>query len=219
MIIRWYWCGVLGELYSGANETRYALDVQGVINWLNGGDVPTTIRDFNFSPIRLLTLQSRLSAAYKGIMALLMKKGSLDFITGSPIELPTYFHKKIDIHHIFPTAYCMRRSLNPEKWNCIINKAPLSARTNEILGGHAPTTYIRTIENEPNIDPLKIDHFFESHLIDPDLIRSDNFKNFISKRAALILNLIEDATEKQIAGRDSEEVMVAFEGANLLILD
>jgi uncharacterized protein with ParB-like and HNH nuclease domain len=26
-IIRWYWCGVLGELYGGANETRYALDI------------------------------------------------------------------------------------------------------------------------------------------------------------------------------------------------
>jgi hypothetical protein len=215
MIIQWYWCGVLGELYGGANETRYALDVQGVINWLDGGDVPTTIRDFNFSPTRLLTLQSRLSAAYKGIMAILMKEGCLDFITGSPIELATYFHKKIDIHHIFPAAYCKRENLNFNKWNSIINKAPLSARTNEILGGHPPTTYIRTIENEHHIEPSKLDHFFRSHLIEPDHIRSNNFKDFISRRAALILNIIEDATGKQIAGRDSEEVRVAFEGANL----
>lgn len=215
MIIQWYWCGVLGELYGGANETRYALDVQGVIDWLNGGNVPTTIRDFNFSPTRLLTLQSRLSAAYKGIMALLMKEGSLDFITGSPIELITYFHKKIDIHHIFPAAYCKRENLNFNKWNSIINKAPLSARTNEILGGHAPTTYIKKIENDHHIEPSMLDHFFKSHLIEPDLIRSNNFSDFISNRAALLLNLIEDVTGKQIAGRDSEEVRVAFEGANL----
>jgi len=42
-IIQWYWCGVFGELYGGANETRYALDISGVINWLDGGEVPATI--------------------------------------------------------------------------------------------------------------------------------------------------------------------------------
>ena len=34
-IMQWYWCGVLGELYGGANETRYALDITGVLSWLN----------------------------------------------------------------------------------------------------------------------------------------------------------------------------------------
>ena len=225
MIIRWYWCGVLGELYGGANETRYALDVQGVINWLNGGDVPVSIRDLNFSPTRLLTLQSRLSAAYKGIYALLMKKGCLDFINGEPIEIATYNqgkdNDKIDIHHIFPEAYCKTQGYDREKWNSIINKAPLSARTNGILGGHAPAIYIRTIEDKHNIEPSKLDHYFESHLIDPDLIRydPDKFEEFISSRAVLLLNLIEDATGKQIAGRDSEEVIAAFNGANLIRRD
>lgn len=134
-IIRWYWCGVFGELYGGANETRYALDVQGVINWFNGGEILNTIRDSNFSSTRLLTLQSRLSAAYKGIAALLMKRGSRDFISGDPIELATYFHKSIDIHHIFPSAYCRKQKFEGKKWNSIINKAPLSRRTNEIIGG------------------------------------------------------------------------------------
>jgi len=211
MIMRWYWCGVLGELYGGANETRYALDVQGVIGWLNGGDIPVTVRDFNFSPIRLLTLQTRLSAAYKGINALLMNKGCLDFINGDPIEISTYSNKKIDIHHIFPEAYCKKEGLDHgDKWNSIINKTPLSKETNDILGGHAPTIYIRKIEDKHNIESSKLNRFFESHLIDPNLIRSDNFADFISCRAALILNMIEDATGKQIAGRDSEEVVAAF---------
>ena len=30
-LARWYWCGVLGELYGSANETRYALDIQNFI--------------------------------------------------------------------------------------------------------------------------------------------------------------------------------------------
>lgn len=37
-ISRWYWCGVLGEMYGGANETRYTNDVRGVMDWINNGN-------------------------------------------------------------------------------------------------------------------------------------------------------------------------------------
>ncbi len=67
-LARWYWCGVFGELYGGANETRYALDLPEAIRWIDGGEEPRTVRDANFDPTRLLSLQSRLSAAYKGLM-------------------------------------------------------------------------------------------------------------------------------------------------------
>jgi hypothetical protein len=36
------------------------------MNWLDGGDLPKTIVDSYFNPMRLLMLQTRRSAAYKG---------------------------------------------------------------------------------------------------------------------------------------------------------
>ena len=73
-IKQWYWCGVFGELYGSANETRYVNDVVGVMEWIiNNGPVPKTVQEAYFNPTRLLTLQSRQSAAYKGIMALILK--------------------------------------------------------------------------------------------------------------------------------------------------
>jgi hypothetical protein len=115
MLARWYWSGVFGELYGGANETRYSLDLPEVMRWINGGAEPRTVRDANFSPTRLLSLQSRLSAAYKGLMAQLMQIGSRDFLSGDPLELATYFDLAIDIHHIFPRTYCERKQLpNPD---------------------------------------------------------------------------------------------------------
>lgn len=211
-IIQWYWSGVFGELYGGANETRYALDISGVINWLDGGDVPATIRDANFTPTRLLTLQTRISAAYKGLMALLMKKGSKDFLSGDPIELTTYFDNNIDIHHIFPATYCQNQKLDPQKWNSIVNKAALSSRTNRILGGHKPSTYIQTIQRQYRVDPARLDDILKSHLIDPSSLRIDDFAGFILKRAGLLLDLIQDATGKTIVGKDSEETLMAFGG-------
>jgi hypothetical protein len=33
-LARWFWCGVLGELYGGAVETRIANDVEELLNWI-----------------------------------------------------------------------------------------------------------------------------------------------------------------------------------------
>jgi len=103
-VLQWYWCGVFGELYGGATETRFARDLPDVVEWIetDTGQFPGTITDANFSPQRLLTLRTRNSAAYKGIHSILMRDGGEDFRTGETIGDQTYFDDRIDIHHIFP---------------------------------------------------------------------------------------------------------------------
>lgn len=209
-LARWYWCGVFGELYGGANEARFANDVQDVPAWLDGGTEPRTIRDSNFAPTRLLTLQTRLSAAYKGLMIQLMQEGSCDFISGDPIQLTTYFETAVDIHHVFPRAYCESKGLPRQKWNSIINKTPLSLRTNRILGGDRPSVYLNRVARDKGVFRESMDAILHTHMIDPVLLRADDFDNFIVSRARALLDLIEKATGKPISGRDSEEVVKAF---------
>ena len=63
-LLRWYWSGVLGELYGGALETRIANDVDDLLQWiLHNGPEPRTVQDATFNPDRLDRLTSRLSAA------------------------------------------------------------------------------------------------------------------------------------------------------------
>ncbi len=208
-IKQWYWCGVFGELYGSANETRYVNDVVGVMKWLEGGDLPKTIVDSYFNPMRLLMLQSRRSAAYKGIMALIMKNNSRDFISGQAMSLALYKASGIDIHHIFPRSYCQKQGYDSLKWDSIINKTPISYSTNRELGGAAPSVYLA------RIDKKKVEHgdlreFLSSHWIDMDDCLSDDFEHFIVHRARKILDAIASATGKPISGRDSEEVKNTF---------
>ncbi|HLV09790.1 MAG TPA: DUF262 domain-containing protein, partial [Halanaerobiales bacterium] len=85
-LMQWFWCGVFGELYGSANETRYALDLPQVVDWLkNNGPDPKTIYDAHFSPSRLHTLRTRNSAAYKGIYALFMADGARDWLSAENI--------------------------------------------------------------------------------------------------------------------------------------
>ncbi|MCI3923509.1 DUF262 domain-containing protein [Paenibacillus sp. TRM 82003] len=211
-VSQWFWSGVFGELYGGANESRFAFDVPEVIDWIQGGGLPRTIRDASFSPIRLSSLQSRLSAAYKGLMALLMKEGSRDFLTDAPIEITNYFNLSIDIHHIFPRSYCEKQNYPRSLWNSVINKAPLSASTNRALGGRAPSLYLATIKNTAQVDDPRIDATLRTHCIDPDLLRADQFDEFIRDRVGKLLNLIGSAMGKPITGRDAAEVVALFGG-------
>ncbi len=210
-IRQWYWCGVFGELYGGANETRYVNDVVGVMNWIeNNGNVPKTIQESYFNPTRLLTLQSRQSAAYKGIMALILKNHCKDFISGREMDFTVYKSENIDIHHIFPKSYCEKNNLPKEKWNSVVNKTPISYSTNREIGGVAPSEYLKKIEEKGQVDYNSLNDYLQTHLIDVSAARSNDFEKHIVLRSKLLLDAIEKATGKIISGKDSDEVISKF---------
>lgn len=212
---QWYWCGVFGELYGSANETRYANDIAQVICWItNEGDIPKTVTDFFFNPTRLLSLQSRQSAAYKGIMAMILKNHAMDFISGAEMDFSTYSNEKIDIHHIFPKDYCVGQHYDKIKWNSIINKTPIAAASNREIGGVAPSAYLKKLEKKGSVSADVLDKYVESHWINHVLLRQDAFQDFIIDRAKRLLNAIEKATGRTISGKDSDEVIQQF-GASL----
>ena len=211
MVKQWYWCGVFGELYGSANETRYANDIVQVVKWINnGGNLPKTVTDFYFNPMRLLGLQSRQSAAYKGMMALILKNHARDFISGAEMDFSTFSNERIDIHHIFPKNYCIKEGYDKRKWNSIVNKTPISASSNREIGGNAPSVYLERLEKRGSVSSLELDGYVESHWIDHNLLRADDFQNFIIDRAKKLLTVIEKATGRTISGKDSDEVKQNF---------
>ncbi len=197
--MRWFWCGVFGELYGSANETRYALDIQQVVDWiLKDATEPQTIYDANFSPSRLNTLRTRNSAAYKGIYALLLEENTKDWLTGSKIDNMTYFKDSIDIHHIFPRHWCEKNGIPRSDFDTIINKTPLSKGTNIFVSGEAPSKYLVRLQKTAQASTEEIDALLRGHLVNPEIIRSDDFYAFIADRKEQILQRIEQATGKAI---------------------
>ncbi len=154
---RWLRCGTFGQMYGGANETRYANHIEDLVDQIEGR--PSQMRTVNsahFQATRLLGLQTRNSAAYKGVMALVFRENALDFIDGEQMTNAKACSTPPDIHHIFPQAYCQKAGLPRERWNGIVNKTPLIASTSRIIGGYgqalrraagvsAPTSTVRMI--------------------------------------------------------------------------
>ena len=198
-LFQWFWCGVFGELYGSANETRYALDLPQVVDWiLNNGPEPKTVYDANFSPSRLHTLRTRNSAAYKGVYAILMDENTKDWLSASQINMMNYFSESIDIHHIFPVAWCEKNGINSKDFDCIINKTPLSGRTNRIVSGDAPSKYLERIKKHAGVDDSTFLDILKSHVIKPELLYADDFQTFLNDRKEQILVRIEKAMNKPI---------------------
>jgi hypothetical protein len=199
-LVQWYWNGVFGELYGSAVESRIARDFMEVTAWLKGGPEPSTVSETIFRADRLKTMRMRLSAAYKGMNALLMKEGAEDFRSGQKFDHTVFFGENVDIHHIFPQDWCKAQGIKPAIFDSIINKTPLSYRTNRIVGGIAPSQYIAKLEKgndtTPPIASSKLDVYLKSHLIDPTLLRADKFDVFMDDRQKQLLNLIEQAMGK-----------------------
>ncbi|WP_010543251.1 DUF262 domain-containing protein [Sphingomonas elodea] len=197
-LAQWYWAGVLGEFYGSATETKIVRDVPELLAWLEGGPVPRTIADSSFQSMRLETLRSRLSAAYKGFHALLMRSGCRDFITGKHVETMTVYADALDVHHIFPRAWCEKQGIAPRRYNSIINKTALSKGTNIAIGGSAPSAYLARIEERHGLSSACLDEILRSHLIDPATLRADDFEAFWHARKLALADLAARAQGKPV---------------------
>jgi hypothetical protein len=199
---QWYWSGVLGELYGGAIETRFARDVEQCPVWLDGGAVPRTVYDATFDASRLETLRTRNSAAYKGLYALLMKRGARDWMKAVDLDIAAFFEMSIDIHHIFPRKWCDDRSIAPGRRDSIINKTPLSWDTNRSIGGRAPSSYLATIQSRTNMSDTALEETLSRHLVDCQALLADDFESFYEKRKTSLLAMISEAMNKEIRRDD-----------------
>jgi len=208
-LARWFWCGVLGELYGGAVETRIALDLQQLLAWVNlaSAHEPATVQAAGFNPNRLDTLRSRTSAAYRGLYVLLQREGARDFFwTARMIDLDRD-EVKLDIHHIFPKKWCEESGVSPRVYDSIVNKTAISYKANRKIGGSAPSKYLAQLQGDAHVKltAAEMDAILKSHVIDPALLRADTFKEFYVARKAALLSIVERAMGKTSA----ESVSVA----------
>lgn len=208
---QWFWCGIMGEMYGGANESRYANDIDDIVAVIrNGQGMIRTVNASFFSATRLLSLQTRNSAAYKGIMALIYREQCRDFMKGTTMDLVKSMDEAPDIHHIFPEAHCVKQGYKREKWNSIVNKTPLLPASNRSIGGSAPSIYSKKIMRDASIDESTLQTRIESHLIDYPTFITDDFESYFIHRAKRLLAIIEKAMGKTVADKGSEQTVKAF---------
>ena len=203
---RWYWSGIFGEAYSSGTETQFSLDLVQVSEYVRNSIEPRLVAESSFNPERLVSLRTRRSAAYKGLYALQMKSGAADWRTGKPLSLAAWHEENIDIHHIFPVAWCSNAQPGIPDWlyNSVINKTPIDAQTNRIIGGQGPSRYLAKLDREIK----DLDKILVTHWLKPDLLRKDQFSESFVERGQAMFDLINKAM-----GKPPDDARVVFRNA------
>ncbi|MBQ6296538.1 MAG: DUF262 domain-containing protein [Selenomonadaceae bacterium] len=213
-IRQWYWCGVFGESYRSAQETRYGRDISEITDWIANGNAPKMINETQMSALRLLFLKTRTSAAYKGIISIIFRNGAKDFLANNSMSSSAAYAESIDIHHIFPKEYCIQQGYPENKYDSIANKTPILGSTNKMIRDKPPSKYLTNIQNKTGCSSNDVDDFLKSHFADANLCHADKFDDFVVDRAKNILDKIESLTGRSVSDRNSQDIIEIF-GATL----
>lgn len=198
---RWYWCRLFSETYSGAVNTQIARDVEEVPEFVESGQRSSLIEEANFDPERLLHLRTRQSAAFKGLLALQIRNGCTDWMSGEKIDIDKYLNERVDVHHIFPRKWCdeyqpphLEGAIPRDIRDCAINKTPLTQSTNRLISSLAPSEYIDRIRKKNS----KIDDAITSSLVDVDDLKADEFADFFIKRGVALMKMLSAAMGRRL---------------------
>ncbi|MEP0885187.1 DUF262 domain-containing protein [Trichocoleus sp. ST-U3] len=183
---QWFYCAIVSGSYSRLREATVAKDLVEVTEWINGGEVPSTVREAHLSAQQLQAVVNSGSPIYKALTAFLRCDVALDFVSGEPIPRSLRSDQKIENHHIFPQQWCKQQGIPSSRYNSIINRTPLTAQTNNWLGGVAPSEYLIYLEGH-GMSGQRIEEILRSHLIEPTTLYNDDFDAFFEARTQAIL--------------------------------
>jgi hypothetical protein len=208
---RWFWCGVLGEQYSGSLDSRLPRDLEQVAGWVRGEREPASVTEATFNAARLDTMTTRNSAAYKGVCGLLLRQGAIDWTYNKePINETIVFDQFVDIALVFPKAWFAKHKIDkPDRQNSIVNKTLLTNRARRIMGSQSPADYMRQLENEAGLPGPWLDDIVATHLIAPGYLRANDFNAFYATRSGALLELIESAMGRNAVSPEAAPETVA----------
>lgn len=195
-ILRWFWCSVFGQKYENAPNSQAEKDFAELQRWMKGGDSPESVSEFKFET-SLRQVKPRQRAVYRGVMALILQNGALDFHKRGKITSQLLADKKnpVDDHHIFPRAYLDNKGAPASLRDCILNRTFIDRVTNRRLSKRAPSDYfseIRTRQGGSETDETLKSHVLPQGSHSPLL--DDDFEKFLDWREQALNDLIRRKT-------------------------
>lgn len=191
---RWFWCAAFMQAYENSPNTQAITDYRELNSWIDGGEEPEVVRDFEFTPNDLRQTTSRQRAVYYTCLALMLSKGALDFYSGRRVNAKLDDDGKVEDHHIFPKGYLFDSGMTDTKaQNCILNRTLIAAETNRKISAKSPKEYLADIKDA--------DKILASHILPcgaDSALRNNDFEGFLDERQKLLGDAIIAVTSGEV---------------------
>jgi len=194
-INKWFWCSVFGQKYESSPNSQSALDFGEVTRWIDGGEMPDSVRSLRFEPNVLRETTARQRAIYRGTIALMLRHRARDFHSHKPLTLEVINENHVDDHHIFPNKYLERQGLTARLRDCVLNHTLIDRTTNIIIRDRAPSDYMAEIREERKDSKFK--ELLNSHLLPSGKdspFWDDDYETFLKWRQDAIFEQICEVT-------------------------
>ena len=215
---KWFWNTLIKNRYPGAQNERIAKDYKTISDYTNLNEALTIIvrdntrsfdylKDISIENFKLIDAHysNRSQQIYRALLLLLKSEKAQDFYNGLVAVKSGASAHRLEEHHIFPKNSTLGKEI-PEKYkdhryNDIINNvANISLITKETnnkrISNKLPSVYIADFEQQYK-DANKYEEFLSimaSQFISPNMIemlKKDEFENFIIARTTLLYKQIE----------------------------
>lgn len=176
---RWYWGCVLSGRYESSFATKTFQDVRDLENWIDGkANSPQWLQQLTTQDLNLDVVDDRRTALYRGIMGLVVCRGSKDFLTGQSVK-----YSECQDDHIFPKS--VYKKSYAEQVNTILNRTLIWEKTNNQKKNKLPSDFFQECLIKHGNDEEKLLKTLSSHLISPEAyaaLKQNNFDGFIFER-------------------------------------
>ena len=109
----WFWCSGFSASYDRAANTQASRDYAELKRWIEGGEPPATVGEFEFDRTRMREITPKQQSIYKALMALVIQHGGRDFHHGQTLTQDSILTQSVDDHHIFPAPISTRVKRSP----------------------------------------------------------------------------------------------------------
>jgi hypothetical protein len=202
---QFFWCSVFMANYDQGGNSQAQADYARLQHWLTDPSKlpPEAVADFALTTTQLANAKRNRRALYRGVMALVMHSGALDFHFKERITATKIQDQEIDAHHVFPRNWL---KVNYQHGNddalsedLVLNFALIDSVTNQLISDRAPSDYLGEMAGSMGTDER--DRILRSHVIEEDAraaMLADDFEEFIRTRAVDVATEIERVTGKVV---------------------
>ncbi|MFI5297236.1 MAG: DUF262 domain-containing protein [Polyangiales bacterium] len=206
---RWFWCGTMSRRYEASANSRLASDIKGLQLWLAGETPPTLVASFDFESSALRETVSGSAGLYRGVLALLLSRGPLDFHKRKPLTKER-IEEGVDDHHVFPKQSPAARGVEVKLINSILNRALIDPETNRRISNRNPSVYLDEMRREwrgqEALDEVLVSHGLPAGK--DSALLADDMHSFLSLRETEIAKRVESVTGWQPSARRAADKLV-----------